>query len=188
MLHLPSPPLSRSSYRHSRCRLGPIVLTAGLTLSAAVSGVAEAAPALEETESRRTVLEPRANSGLTTPVRSKLTKGFRIAIELIVRSPSCRELFAELESDGFKALHYTIYVPVRRGLETGICARGAVAYTEVGSSATRLCPGFARLVDRRAAITLIHEALHYAGLGEKPLDPDGLTSDQITRLVTRACR
>ena len=86
------------------------------------------------------------------------------------------------------ALRSTIYVPVRRGVETRICEAGAIAYTEVGSSVTRLCPEFARLSDRRAAITLLHEALHYAGLGEKPRYPDGLTSDQITRLVARACR
>ena len=106
----------------------------------------------------------------------------------MVRKPSCRELFGELERDGVEALRYSNYVPVRRGVETRICEAGAVAYTEVGSSVTRLCPTFARLVDGRAAITLIHEALHYAGLGEKPFDPNGLTSDQITRRVARACR
>ena len=184
--HLPSIDSSRwSSYRSLRRRLGPILLNTVLTLSAAVaSGVT----LFDEAEARTSELEPRANSGLTTPVRSKLTRAFRIAIELIVASDSCGQLFAELKSDGVRALQYSIYVPVKRGLETRICEDGAVAYTEVGSSVTRLCPGFARLVDRRAAFTLVHEALHYAGMGEKPSDPDGLTTDQITRLVIRACR
>lgn len=170
------------------CRFLPIVLNAGLMLTTAAYGLAETEPNNEKAESHAIPLEPRASPRLNPRLTRKLTRAFRLAVELTVQSPSCRGLFAELERVASEALGYTIYVPVRPGPETRICEAGAVAYTEVGSSVTRLCPGFERLVDERAAITLIHEALHSAGQGEKPVDPHGLTSDQITRRVARACK
>jgi hypothetical protein len=36
-------------------------------------------------------------------------------------------------------------------------------------------------------MTLIHEALHSAGMSEQPHDPDALSSFQINRLVRKNC-
>lgn len=38
-----------------------------------------------------------------------------------------------------------------------------------------------------AAATLIHEALHYAGLTERPSDPRGLSTNEINRVVRTQC-
>jgi hypothetical protein len=50
-----------------------------------------------------------------------------------------------------------------------------------------LCRGFSSLGAERAAVTLIHEALHWAGLSEKPLDKDGMDPRDIDRMVKKAC-
>jgi hypothetical protein len=36
-------------------------------------------------------------------------------------------------------------------------------------------------------MTLIHEALHHAGLTEKPMDPGGMSAREIDGMVNRAC-
>jgi len=36
-------------------------------------------------------------------------------------------------------------------------------------------------------LILIHEVLHDAGMSEKPADPNGLTSQEINRLVSARC-
>jgi hypothetical protein len=46
----------------------------------------------------------------------------------------------------------------------------------VGSPSTFVCRLFQRLGDERAAVVLIHEALHHAGLTEYPQDPEAMTS------------
>ena len=62
------------------------------------------------------------------------------------------------------------------------------AFTEVGSSVTYLCRDFGRLAPEQAAIRLVHEALHHAGLPEAPADPTALASAEINELVARDCR
>ena len=52
----------------------------------------------------------------------------------------------------------------------------------------RICPAFASLKAHEAGIILIHEALHTAGMTERPSDPRALTSVQLTKLVERRCR
>jgi len=59
-----------------------------------------------------------------------------------------------------------------------------MAFTAVGSAVTRVCPWFERMDDGHAAMILLHEALHRAGLDEWPHDPDGLTPQGITDMVT----
>ena len=36
-------------------------------------------------------------------------------------------------------------------------------------------------------MTLLHEALHHAGLTEKPADPDGMTAREIDGMVNNVC-
>ena len=45
-----------------------------------------------------------------------------------------------------------------------------------------------RLSDERAAMLVVHEALHHAGLSEKPLNRRCMTSLEINTLVGKKCR
>jgi hypothetical protein len=65
--------------------------------------------------------------------------------------------------------------------------RHAVAFTRVGTSTTWICPVFDKLVSLDAALILIHEALHFAGLPELPGTPGALESSQIQEMVVANC-
>ncbi|MCG6947754.1 MAG: hypothetical protein LJE93_02410 [Acidobacteria bacterium] len=43
------------------------------------------------------------------------------------------------------------------------------------------------LSDEQAAMVIIHEALHHAGLSEYPKDPDAMTSRAINGMVSEKC-
>ena len=113
-----------------------------------------------------------------------LRRGLRIAEGRLRELASCRELFKALGSDGNEELNQSAYHWAARG---GDCRRDASAYTWVGTSRTCLCPNFGHLSSRGAAVTLIHEALHHAGLTEQPSDPLAMTSGQINQLVATSC-
>ena len=81
-------------------------------------------------------------------------------------------------------LNFPIKNPKRR---LDMCPR-ITAYTFVGASTTWLCPDFKRLPIEHAALVLIHEALHHAGLTEKPHDQGAMTSREINTMVTTACQ
>jgi hypothetical protein len=83
-------------------------------------------------------------------------------------------------------LSTTIYMPTHPRDEQTLC-QSAAAFTWVGGFHTRLCRRFTSLSDERAAMTLIHEALHHAGLTEKPKDPEAMTAREIDNLVDDAC-
>jgi hypothetical protein len=57
----------------------------------------------------------------------------------------------------------------------------------VGAAPTFLCTGFSSLTDEHAALVLVHEALHHAGLTESPSDPSGMSSAAINEMVRTAC-
>jgi len=57
----------------------------------------------------------------------------------------------------------------------------------VGGGPVRVCRDFSRLSDSQAAMVIIHEALHHAGLTEYPQDPNGMTSNQINGMVAEQC-
>jgi len=92
-----------------------------------------------------------------------------------------------MDADGFEKLATAIYYQTTERQEKSACSQGSAALTMVGSPATRLCLGFGSLQTQSAAMLLIHEALHFAGMGEKPLDPAGLTSPEINRLIKVRC-
>lgn len=80
----------------------------------------------------------------------------------------------------------TIYMPTHPFDEQSLC-KSAAAFTWVGGAHTRLCRRFSSLSVERAAMTLIHEALHHAGLTEKPMDPEGMSAREIDNMVGDAC-
>jgi hypothetical protein len=125
---------------------------------------------------------------ISADVREKLESAVRIALERIDEVEECGDLFSGLGADGKEMLNSTLYIPVSpRNRKDGIC-RQAAAYTKVGAKSTFICPEFSRLSDERAAMFVVHEALHHAGLSEKPLDRRGMTSLEINTMVGKKCR
>jgi hypothetical protein len=120
--------------------------------------------------------------------RERLTSSFQIAIDRLREVPECREMFTELGSDAVDTVTRIYFTPIGiHGARANIC-NGTVAYTFVGSGPiTWLCREFSRLTDKQAAMIIIHEALHHAGLTERPKDPKGKTSASINRMVSKRC-
>lgn len=116
----------------------------------------------------------------------KLDEAFAVAIERVREIPQCGGLFDELEADGLEMLTKSIYMPTHPFDEQSLC-KSAAAFTWVGGAHTRLCRRFSSLSKERAAMTLIHEALHHAGLTEKPADPEAMTAREIDNMVGDAC-
>lgn len=118
-----------------------------------------------------------------------LRLAFRVAAQRIEDVPQCAALFSSLGADGVAKLRATHYLMMYDRVTVRGCGRGLgpAAFTHVGSSRTMVCPGFDRLPVEAAAMIVIHEALHYAGLGEKPSDPRGPEPDAINHSVRAAC-
>jgi hypothetical protein len=132
-------------------------------------------------------VEPWIHSKMSVDEREKLQAAVRIAANRIAEVEECSELFTRLDADGKEMLKATLYIPVSSyNRKDGICRRAA-AYTKVGARSTFVCPEFSRLSDERAAMFVIHEALHHAGLTEKPQDRRGMTSLAINSMVGRSC-
>ena len=119
----------------------------------------------------------------------KLKAAMELAAQRLQRESACRSMFLPLTEDPLEALYLTSYHLAGVGAETRACeAQGVVAYTTVGGHRTHLCPPlFERLNSRQAAVVLLHEALHRAGLTEWPPDPEGMTSAQINSMVVGSC-
>jgi hypothetical protein len=204
-------PTSRArGRRESALRAAALLVAAVLVESWGREGVAQpdggqgdaAASALAATEGRSGVASsvtsasggvltarclPGTRSGLLPEVGAKLYEAFGLATERVQRVEQCRALFVRLGGDGADRLHRTLYYPPTPEALATRCSRGALAATMVGSSATLLCPAFGRLSARQAAAVLIHEALHFAGLPERPHDPAANSSTEITNLVKGSC-
>lgn len=116
----------------------------------------------------------------------KLRAAYTVALERVIEIPACGELFAALDANGVEMLTTTLYTPTHPFDEQSLC-QGAAAFTWVGGVHTRLCRRFSSLSEERAAMTLIHEALHHAGLTEKPMDRNGMSAREIDAMVEEAC-
>ena len=164
----------------------------GSVTSAAVAAVAVSSASVYDIP-----IEPWIHPTMSPDVREKLAAGFDIAVERVREVPACAELFHRLGEDGVQMLRTGLYFPVdthRREVE--VCGRNPsanarvgmnLAYTTVGGAPTWLCRHFSTVTDDYAAITVIHEALHHAGLSEKPIDRTAMSSTQITEMVMNAC-
>jgi len=153
------------------------VVPAAATAAVAVGAVGNEAP-----------VGPWMHPKFSADLRNKLQSAVRIAAERIEEVEECGDLFAKLGADGEEMLNTTLYFPVAaHNRKDGIC-RKAAAYTKVGAKSTFVCPEFSRLSDKRAAMFVVHEALHHAGLSEKPLDRRGMTSLEINTMVGKKCK
>jgi len=120
--------------------------------------------------------------------RRLLASAFPLSIRQLHRYPACRELFEDLGTDALLVLSTTIYLsPPSLDALSACNSLDAVAFTRVGQQTTILCPTFARLSLPRAAVVVLHEGLHYAGMPERPGDPAARSSSEINRLVENRC-
>jgi hypothetical protein len=133
---------------------------------------------------QRRELAPRIVGALPAKVRHRLVAGFRLATAKLRASASCQSLFAPLSADPLRVLTATSYVYPG---DAGLCTAGAAAFTSLTGTRTRLCQAFGELETTTAAGLLIHEALHQAGLPERPAYPTGPTAREINLRVTSNC-
>jgi len=142
-------------------------------------------------------VEPWIHHKMDPGVREKLEAGFDLAVERVREIEACADLFTRLGTDGIDVLKTGLYLPVHSYRhEVVVCGRnpavnswGAknLAYTKVGGTPTWICRHFSRVSTETAAIAVIHEALHNAGLNERPHDRMAMSSIEITEMVTTAC-
>jgi hypothetical protein len=171
----------------SKPQHGWFLVLAGCSLLAAQAAVAGDART-QRHDGSHPAAKPTVAGNLSAPVRQQLTLGFLLAKKSIQAHPGCAALFSRLGADGLEVLANARYDGANFDKSGDTCGKGGVpAYTKVGSHLIRLCPGFAVLSVPSAALILIHEALHSAGLSEKPADPNGLIPQQINRLVEVGC-
>lgn len=131
-------------------------------------------------------LAPHVHDGMPGRLDRRLRAAFPVAADRLLRLPGCGALFEDLGADGLERLTAGIYQPAD-AIDERLTCRGRVALTRLGGRRVRLCRDFARLPTEAAAVTLIHEALHHAGLPEHPSDPEAMTSAEINAVVRRAC-
>ncbi len=132
-------------------------------------------------------IAPRISGDLPEGTDSALREAFPVALQRIRDIAECRELFAALGADALEKMTTSMYRATTPRMEIQVCQRGASAFTYVSTPQVRLCRRFAKLGTEQAATTLLHEALHWAGLSEQPLDKDGPHPHDIDRMVKKAC-
>ena len=135
-------------------------------------------------------LQPWIHPRMSDDLRSRVEVAFEIAAQRVQQVEACDELFTEFEADAAETLGNALYWPVRSYRDVKErCGRQNLAFTVVGSRLTFICPDFERVSDLRAAQIIIHEALHNAGLKEKPQYAGvGVKSPAaIDSMVAKAC-
>lgn len=155
-----------------------------VTLAGADAARADAAKGAAGHAAKRS---PVMRPGLQPDSVLKLTQAFALATRRVEKTEGCRALFTKLGSSGAEKLTATIYQEAPPVVVERRCRGGAAAATNPGSALTWVCPAFSALKVQRAAVTLIHEALHFAGMPERPLVASALTSAQINDLVRDSC-
>jgi len=128
--------------------------------------------------------QPRIKGALPPQVKCRLEQAFSVAVSTVRSNERCQGLFASLGLKGVDAFQLMLFF---EGQDRGPCAKGAPAFNYYGHPLTGLCASFGRLEAGEAAVQLIHEALHVAGMNEFPNDPGGKTPSEISRLVRYSC-
>ena len=124
--------------------------------------------------------------GASAGFEKSVARAWDEAHERLGESESCKALFEPFGQAGRLLLDQTRYTPATIAAEKSVC-REALAFTMVGSPVTHLCRSFTWLPREKAAKTLIHEALHYAGQLESPTYRGAPTSREISKRVGRQC-
>ena len=168
--------------------ISPVCASDAIDTVSTASGVGDAARREVVASSNSLIhFEPRIDPGMSDNNRERLGSSFQIAVDRVQEVPECREMFTKLGADGIETVAKIYFTPIGvREARAEIC-NGSVAYTFVGGGPTWLCRKFSRLSDKQAAMIIIHEALHHAGLTERPRDPNGMTSAGINKMVSKSC-
>jgi hypothetical protein len=164
-----------------RCSAGVVLLGLLATMAVADDAVGSAPVA-----GAALAAVPRVSERMPERVRAKVDRAFELAVRHLDSLPACRELFAHLGKDGLTELRTTAYYPASPDRERTTC-RGALAATHVGSPATSVCRRLEAVGDSEAAMVLLHEALHWSGLTERPGDGGAMSSTEINQMVRTAC-
>jgi hypothetical protein len=130
---------------------------------------------------------PWIHPSMPDQVREKLESAYEIAVQRVTDVPQCAELFTHLGADPLATLQSGLYFPASPARETSMCRR-AMAQTYVGDAPTWICRRVSSYSDERVAVVVIHEALHHAGLTERPHDKNAMTSGAINTMVAKNCR
>jgi hypothetical protein len=132
-------------------------------------------------------VKPYQAQGLAPEAARKLQLGFDKAVLLARSVTQCGDLFRELGADPVDLLSQTRYYAAELTWGRPACPDGVFAATQVGSRVTMLCGGFGRVSRDMAAVVVLHEALHFAGLRERPRDPGAMSSNEINNLIRKSC-
>jgi len=131
---------------------------------------------------------PKLDASISGPLRARLRSAFDLAVQRVQEVESCSALFVPLRHDGVEMLRNTRYSVAAAAIARDACSKqDIVAFTAVGSPATRVCASFQQLPPTAAAMIVLHEALHFAGLRERPVHSDGLWPAEINALVRKGC-
>jgi len=133
-------------------------------------------------------VEPWIHNSMPEAVRDRLEAGFELALQRVREVPECSAMFADLDADAVETLRSGLYFPVASHRMAKVKCGRAMVYTYVGEPSTFLCSSFAKMTDERAATCVLHEALHHAGLTEKPLDRTAMTAREINAMVVTKCQ
>jgi len=142
---------------------------------------------LPSTAGHPTPFSPWIHGEMPVDMRARLTTGFELAVSRVMERPECRGLFEALGADALDTLRSNLYFPVTSHYKAKKVCRRRAAYSHVGGRAVFLCRCFPSRSDRRAAICILHEALHSAGLEEFPQNPGAMTSREINTMIISAC-
>jgi len=156
---------------------------------AAEASVESAAHQLATDESAP--VQPWIHPRMVDDLHARVEVAFEIAAQRVQETETCAELFTELGVDAMKTLGSALYWPVPSYRDVKKLCRGRnLAFTFVGSTLTFICPDFEGVSDQRAAQVIIHEALHNAGLKERPQYKGvGVKSPAaIDSMVAKACK
>jgi len=123
----------------------------------------------------------------TVAETQRLNQGKSTANDRLSNNPDCAQMFTDLNANGANVIANTTY---RDGTSTDKCQSSpdAGAWTEVSGSVVYLCGSqFTNQSVDEAAVIVIHEALHDAGLTENPPDTTAKTSAEISAMVRQKC-
>jgi hypothetical protein len=166
------------------------ILCAGQALGGEALDAAAATHVSPETDSDSTnapaCVEPWIHPSMPSSLERKIRVAFEIALQRVTGVPSCSDLFAKLDADAVETLRTGLYFPASPARETSQCRR-SMAQTYVGDAPTWICRRLTSYSDEQTALVIIHEALHHAGLTEKPHDRNAMSSGAINKMVGKSC-
>lgn len=139
--------------------------------------------------------QPKAPSGgpLQPNQKLSLNRAKDIANRAMRSREQCRNLFKGLNNENWDHVmndwnEWRNGEGVRQPGATRVpCGENISAWTITNRPTIYMCDRFTALTPNQAAVILIHEALHTAGLPENPPTTKAKTSEEINQMVRDAC-